>query len=79
MLTCGATMHVWDITEARDLGERARFPFQCFSLALSSDNAHALVTHDDSDIRLIDVKTGAITATFGKPKIPDLKIALPAN
>jgi WD40 repeat protein len=79
VLTCGATMHVWDITEARDLGERARFPFQCFSLALSSDNARALVTHDDSDIRLIDVKTGAITATFGKPKIPDLKIALPAN
>jgi WD40 repeat protein len=77
VLTCGATMHVWDIADARDLGERARFPFQCSSLALSSDGVQALITHDDSDIRLIDVKTGAITATFGQPKIPDLKIALP--
>lgn len=67
LLTCSRDLQEWDIASGKLVRDIMTFPFQCTSLSLSTDGRTALVSHDDSDIRLVDVESGRLIRRLGQP------------
>jgi WD40 repeat protein len=78
-LVCSRDLQEWDLATGRAVRTILSFPFQCTALSLSSDGSTALVSHDDSEMMLVDIPSGRVIRTLGQPGAKSLDLEIPVR